>query len=188
MASEIKVDTISEKTAANGVTIDGVLIKDGEIPSVTGLKGISIFRITANVASSGDITSNWSEANVTENEANYGSLITESSGIFSFVETGFYLVHFTAGFQMASSGNAAASISIKATDDNSTYSTISSAAFGGTTDYNGASPKCEALLDVTNVSNDKVKFNYNEDLGSPRIQGSASANKSWVTFMKVSET
>ena len=28
MASELKVDTISEKTSANGVTIDGVLIKD----------------------------------------------------------------------------------------------------------------------------------------------------------------
>ena len=29
MASEIKVDTISEKTAANGVTIDGYKLKDG---------------------------------------------------------------------------------------------------------------------------------------------------------------
>ena len=28
MASEIKVDTISEKTSANGVTIDGLKIKD----------------------------------------------------------------------------------------------------------------------------------------------------------------
>ena len=28
MVSEIKVDTISEKTSANGVTIDGVLVKD----------------------------------------------------------------------------------------------------------------------------------------------------------------
>ena len=38
MASEIKVDTISEKTAANGVTIDGVLVKDGAIDSsyITG--------------------------------------------------------------------------------------------------------------------------------------------------------
>ena len=33
MASEIKVDTISEKTSANGVTIDGVLIKDSKIAS-----------------------------------------------------------------------------------------------------------------------------------------------------------
>ena len=31
MASEIKVDTISEKTSANGITIDGVNIKDSEI-------------------------------------------------------------------------------------------------------------------------------------------------------------
>lgn len=31
MASEIKVDTISENTAANGITIDGVNIKDGTI-------------------------------------------------------------------------------------------------------------------------------------------------------------
>ena len=35
MASEIKVDTISEKTSASGVTIDGVLIKDGDIPAVS---------------------------------------------------------------------------------------------------------------------------------------------------------
>ena len=41
MASEIKVDTISEKTSANGVTIDGVNIKDsalataGSVPLTT---------------------------------------------------------------------------------------------------------------------------------------------------------
>ena len=31
MASEIKVDTVSEKTSGSGVTIDGLLIKDGGI-------------------------------------------------------------------------------------------------------------------------------------------------------------
>ena len=34
MSSELKVDTISEKTSANGVTIDGVLIKDGNVDGV----------------------------------------------------------------------------------------------------------------------------------------------------------
>jgi len=34
MASELKVDTISEKTTASGVTIDGVLLKDGEVDGV----------------------------------------------------------------------------------------------------------------------------------------------------------
>ena len=34
MSSELKVDTISEKTTASGVTIDSVLIKDGEVDGV----------------------------------------------------------------------------------------------------------------------------------------------------------
>ena len=34
--SEIRVDTISEKTSANGVTIDGLTIKDGAITATTG--------------------------------------------------------------------------------------------------------------------------------------------------------
>ena len=31
MSSEIKVDTISEKTSANGVAIDSVTLKDGAV-------------------------------------------------------------------------------------------------------------------------------------------------------------
>ena len=38
MASEIKVDTISEKTSTNGVAIDSVLLKDGKI-DVQGVDG-----------------------------------------------------------------------------------------------------------------------------------------------------
>jgi hypothetical protein len=31
VSSELKVDTINEKTSSSGVTIDGVLIKDGSV-------------------------------------------------------------------------------------------------------------------------------------------------------------
>ena len=39
MTSEIKVDTISEQTSANGVTIDGLTIKDGNIQGSPALVG-----------------------------------------------------------------------------------------------------------------------------------------------------
>ena len=47
MSSEIKVDTISEKTSAAGVTIDGVLIKDGAIASsyISGLSGGKVLQV-----------------------------------------------------------------------------------------------------------------------------------------------
>ena len=37
MASEIKVDTISEKTSANGVTIDSVSLKDGKVATANSI-------------------------------------------------------------------------------------------------------------------------------------------------------
>ena len=40
MASEIKVDTISEKTSANGVSIDGAVIKDGKVTG--GAAGLTL--------------------------------------------------------------------------------------------------------------------------------------------------
>ena len=78
MSSEIKVDTISEKTSANGVVIDGVTLKDSKIggtitiPGSTGtmaltsditggITGIDQWRVTADVTSTGDITANLSQ-------------------------------------------------------------------------------------------------------------------------------
>ena len=33
--STVQVDTINESTTGSGVTVDGVLIKDGDIPAVS---------------------------------------------------------------------------------------------------------------------------------------------------------
>ncbi|MGD1878939.1 MAG: phage tail protein [Kiloniellaceae bacterium] len=51
----LKVDTIAESTADAGVTIDGLLIKDGEIPSLAALLSSSVFQ-------TGDRKSTWRKA------------------------------------------------------------------------------------------------------------------------------
>ena len=60
MASELKVDTISEKTTASGVTIDGVLVKDGAIASsyISGLSDTNdlVLLATGTASGSTDIT------------------------------------------------------------------------------------------------------------------------------------
>jgi hypothetical protein len=61
MASELKVDTISEKTSANGITIDGVNIKDGLVDGVdvstlgTDTNGLVLISST-NAVTATDIT------------------------------------------------------------------------------------------------------------------------------------
>ena len=52
--SEIRVDTISEKTSANGVAVDGVTIKDGNVGATgtaTSVAGIPLYRGDGNNSS-----------------------------------------------------------------------------------------------------------------------------------------
>ena len=53
MASEIKVDTISEKTSANGVSIDSVTLKDGTV-DVNGVSDGLILDADADTTISAD--------------------------------------------------------------------------------------------------------------------------------------
>ena len=54
MSSEIKVDTISEKTSANGVVVDGVTIKDGAIAGsfISGLSTGKVLQVVQGTLSS----------------------------------------------------------------------------------------------------------------------------------------
>ena len=46
--SEIKVDTVAEKTSANGVTVDGLNIKDGKLTTATAITGQTAEATVAN--------------------------------------------------------------------------------------------------------------------------------------------
>ena len=153
----------------------------------SGLSSAQQFRLTANVTSTGDITSNWAVPN-TENQGNLGSLVSESSGIFSFSSTGFYYIRFDVDNTVTVAANTFGIIEILLTDDNSTYTSAAFAYFGGQSDYDQGFGGISTIIDVTNTTNDKVKFKFTDQTGNPRLNGSTTQNKSVVTFLKLGET
>ena len=153
----------------------------------SGLSSAQQFRLTANVTSTGDITSNWAVPN-TENQGNLGSLVSESSGIFSFSSTGFYYIRFDVDHTVTVAANTFGIIEIYLTDDNSTYTSAAFAYFGGQSDYDQGFGGISTIIDVTNTTNDKVKFKFTDQTGNPRLNGSTTQNKSVVTFLKLGET
>ena len=183
MASEIKVDTISEKTSANGVTIDGALIKDGDVAGL--LKSAQTFRLTAGISGATDavITSNW-EVPDTENQGNKGSIVSESSGVFSFSETGFYLILAQGSSTTNTSGNV--TIETHITNDNSTYTMVAEARTHNSNQND--TTFSHTIIDVTNTSNDKVKFFADVDQSDCELRGSTTANLTCVSFIKLGET
>jgi len=191
MSSELKVDTISEKTSANGVTIDGVLLKDGAIASsyISGLtselSAAQQWRLTANITSptgSSTISTNLSSP-TNSSFGSKGSLVSESSGIFSFSETGYYLV--VVGAMVG--GGKQTHIITQLTTDNSTYTDFAGAGtLSDVEGVRGGSSYC--LLDITDTTNMKVRFQSYMQYAGGTIYGSTTANNTSFTFLKLGET
>ena len=162
--SKIFVDQVDPRTATTltlGTTGDTVSIPSGVTIANSGTAtgfGITVadqWFLTANTAmaaGSNDITSNLARA-VSSPFGSIGSAMTESSGIFTFPSTGIYEVR--ASFQGdASDSNDSYQGLIQSTTDNSSYGVRAIA-------YNyldQITMTISAIFDITNVSNDKVKF------------------------------
>jgi len=165
--------------------IDYSLIKGG------GITVADQWRLTTAITSPSQnadtvISSNW-ERNDSTAYGVLGSGMSESSGIFSFPSTGFYLVRYV--MMHSANGDTYFGGGIEATTNNSSYSDIAEQFnyfdYTGTTI--GGAIFCESLLDVTDVSNIKVRFTYNTNNGT-YINGNSSENQTYATFVRLGDT
>jgi hypothetical protein len=187
MSSEIKVDTISEKTSAAGVTIDGLLVKDG---SINGLvKEYDNWELTADITTNADITSNLSRPSRTL-VTKMGTGMTQSSGVFTFPSTGLWLVKVVL-YALSNSGDTVLIHTI-ATDDNWTSSTnVSIAKFGNnaSTGETGGRGYSEVMLDIEDTSTDKVKFASVSIAAGSQISGTlGSLPETYFIFERLGDT
>ena len=86
MSSELKVDTISEKTSANGVTIDSVLIKDGQVD------GVDVSALNTTVSSLSADTNDFDLLATTDGTSGGHATITYSNLLDKTVYNSFQLV------------------------------------------------------------------------------------------------
>ena len=209
--SEVKVDTISERTAAGGVTIDGVLIKDSVLKIPGGSPGADkiltsdasgnatwaaaadsaltvaqTFRETSNHTNGGrNITigaTNYEEAD----QAGYSSLgsITESAGVFTFPSTGRYLV-----MSVVAQSQAAAVVAytyIQYSSDSAVSWTQQSNAFVTfTTSATYSNSICHAVVNIADISTDRVQVLYDSTNLTNTIYGDSGMNSTYTTLIKL---
>ena len=157
---------------------------------IGGAQGITVadqWFLTANTAmaaGANDITSNLARA-VSSPFGSIGSAMTESSGIFTFPSTGIYEVR--ASFQGdASDANDSYQGLIQSTTDNSSYGVRAIA-------YNyldQITMTISAIFDITNVSNDKVKFST-QNVASGQtatLLGNSGMAQTCFLFLRLGDT
>ena len=200
MTSILKADTIQDtdgnniiNESSNTITIGasgdttniiGTLQNNGS--AVGGLSMADQWRLTANATgASADITTNW-ERNDSTGFGQLGTGMTESSGIFTFPSTGIYLVRFFLN-DIGGSSFLSTYSRLYVTTNNSSYTEVSRGVGTGGASDTQVIP-CEAIIDVTDTSNVKVKFAYYHGDSGSTAKGDSDKNETYVTFLKLGAT
>ena len=118
-----------------------------------------------------------------------GTGMSESGGIFTFPSTGIYLVTWQA-YAETSTTSGVNAVNIYITTNNNTYVNRASSLFSMEYDmsgYNYGNGHVSAMIDVTNVSNVKVKFRV-YSAGNVAWDISSAENRNCATFLRLGDT
>jgi hypothetical protein len=185
-----------EGTTYFDTTLNKLKVWDGsawtQVGDGVGLASADQFNLTADITSPTtgtltDITTNLARSTGTLAGGTLGSGMTLASGIFTFPSTGYWLVTLSARMK---SNTSPTNMFVSSTDDNfSTETTIivlqSYDADSGDTSMTVSN---NALLDITDTANDKVKLSYALYGANSVIEGSAGNIETAVTFQKLGDT
>ena len=193
------VDNIKQQSSQGSGTItlgasgETIALASGASVTGNGLVGITMtdsWRITTstNESTDADVTTNW-EKNDTTGHTNIGTGLTESSGIFSFPQTGFYYIDYS--FTIQTNTDSSAEITLKVTFNNSSYTNFSEAFSGAPTQASGAANQtCSNtnFINVTNISNVKFKFSTGSFGSGTKIIGNTSEQRAGFSIIRLGDS
>ena len=168
-------------TKITGAGAAGIDIDSNNIVDMPNTIMYDVFRLTATVTSSSVMTA-WARPDETM-VTNIGDTMSVASGVFTFPRTGVYKV--TAYALITNdNGDTATAVEIQGTTDNSSYDTIGflqSASDDGSA-YVRATTSGEAVVNISNVSNCKVRLSATSISASSEVNGDSGRNETYVCF------
>ena len=160
----------------------------GILALTNGITEFDQWYLTANLSSTGDITSNLARNNFSGSAVPIGTGMSQSSGIFSFPSTGKYFIVVTAELNLNGYDNLY--VNTHVTLNNGGAYTAPTRAMDGNhgTGNRAGSGTSFYLLDVTDIGNVKVKFSANSVASGSYVAGSANEVVTSFIFIRVGDT
>ena len=158
----------------------------------SGLAEADQWRVTGTTTGSETpIATNWERAD--NNWEVVGSGMSESSGVFTFPATGKYLILAKFIGNAVNVDENTAYFNLQVTTNNSSYTTRAQAGFNapGSSTYSTSSAiggSLVHLLDVTDVSNIKVRLTTESFQSATQTNGDTNGNLTSIAFIKLADT
>ena len=163
--------------------IDYSLIKGG------GITHADQWRINSDASGDGALTANWEQTDTAEFSV-LGSSMTESSGIFTFPSTGYWLVIFQCYWAYTVKSRYMDSF-LQVTTNNSNYynRSHSSMSISPVSSGNTSSTSSQSMIvDVTDTANVKVKVEVDIDNNSTVIESETGYQRTGFQFIRLGDT
>ena len=172
------------------------------IPTSAGGTGTTAYTAGITMADQWDLTTDFSgdASPISSNLARYtadssgyfGTGMTESSGVFTFPQTGNYLIKFKSNFILTGADAQAQQAIIRITTDNSSFSNASSSVqtqfrWGSSSPsyYNNSA---DYIFDVTNVSTHKCSFEIDVSDNNTITRGDSNQLETSMQFIRLGNT
>jgi len=180
-------DPIPSQSGQSGkfLTTNGSALSFGDVSA--GITMADQWRVHSNFNSSSTshlINSNW-ERNDTH-FAQIGTGMTQSSGVFTFPQTGIYLIMFQLNCQGSNMQYMGAYCEVSPDNGSSYYRRAENYDSGGQTGYFG-STNYQLIVDVTNASLFKIRFRVASS-GAITTEGHSDYQRTGVTFIRLGDT
>jgi len=198
--STIEVNTITPISGSSDVTLGGssknIKFASGttvdfstNTPTISGItQGVTTidrWRVGTTFTNSLDPIV-WSQ-NTDSDSPSLGTAMTHSSGIFTFPQTGFWLINaYATGATAASAGNTNYHVAFS-TDSGSNYSQLC-AGLQAVQTYQQFNIICLAFFDVTNISTHRLKVYINTPSGASVYGQNNGNNLTRIDFLRIGDT
>jgi len=158
--------------------------------TVTGTPGITMadnWRITTDfTGNAAPISSNLAQVN-SGGQGTLGSAMTVSSGVFTFPLTGIYLVGFDVLFFNSVGNDSRIDFEIQvSTDGGSNWNARTKGFEENASGGGNTSGQCKSLIDVTDTSQVKVRFDIANN--SNLVRGASGNNQTSMLFIRLGDT
>jgi hypothetical protein len=192
-ASNLASGTVPTARLGSGTASSSVFLAGDNTWAAAGggITAASQWRLTTDFTGTAEpIASNWEEVDAPAGYGILGSSITESSGIFSFPSTGYWYIQFLICIYDNTGSNTDNGVesSMYTTTDNSTYAKTATAFTNVGTVNDKNSCRADWIMDVTNTSNDKIKFHANSVDSQTTVLGNTGLNETSLTFIRLGDT
>ena len=177
----------NSKLANSSITLNGSAVSLGGSATIEGITMADNWRITTDFTGNAQpISSNLAQVN-SGGQGTLGSAMTVSSGVFTFPSTGIYLVEFDVLFHNTVTNDSRHDFEIQvSTDGGSNWNARTKGFEELATSSGNTSGQCKSLIDVTDTSQVKVRFDIANN--SNLVRGASANNQTSMMFIRLGDT